>query len=150
MDRIGLSAARKTVDLDTNFALARLRLGQIYEQNARYREAISELLRARELARDSTEVAAALGHAYAVSRRKDEVLRLLEELQMQDRKYVSAYFIANVYLGLGDKDRTLAWLDKAYQDRSGWLVFLEIEPRFDNVRSEPRFTALLHSIGLAN
>ena len=141
---------RKTVDLDTNFALARLRLGQIYALKARYHEANAEILRASELARDSTEVAAALGHAYAVSGRKDEALRQLEELQRPDRKYVSAYFIANVYLGLGDKDQTFAWLDKAYQDRSGWLVFLGVEPRFDSVRSDPRFTRLLHGIGLAN
>ena len=67
---------------------------------------------------------------------------------MSKRRYISPYLFAVVYVGLGDKDQAFAWLDKAYQDRSFWLIWLKFEPRFDSVRDDPRFQDLLRRIGL--
>ena len=73
----------------------------------------------------------------------------IEKLQEISRKrYASAYGIALVHMGLGEKDQALRWLEKAYQERSYWLVHLNVDPRFDGLRSDPRFADLVQRIGL--
>jgi len=67
---------------------------------------------------------------------------------MSKRRYISPYLFAVVYVGLGDKDQAFAWMEKAYQDRSFWLIWLKVEPRFDSLRDDPRFVNLLRRIGL--
>ncbi len=67
---------------------------------------------------------------------------------MSKRRYISPYLFAVVYVGLGDKEQAFAWLEKAYQDRSFWLIWLKVEPRFDSLRDDPRFQDLLRRIGL--
>ena len=92
---------------------------------------------------------AALAHAYAVSGQRSKALQTLNELQaMSKRGYVSSFDIAVVYLGLGDLPKAFEWLDKAYAERSGWLVYLNQDPRFDGVRSDGRFQELLRRVGL--
>ena len=62
------------------------------------------------------------------------------------REYVSPYSIALVYAGLGERDQVLSWLERAYDDRTHWLVFLRVEPMFDSVREDCRFERLLTRI----
>jgi len=57
-------------------------------------------------------------------------------------------WIALVYTGLGDKDKAFEWLENAYNERNHWLIWIKVEPRFDSLRSDPRFTDLLRRIGL--
>ena len=64
------------------------------------------------------------------------------------QKYVSPYFIALVYVGLGEKDQAFAWLEKAYQERHPYLILIKVEPVFDVLRSDPRFQDLVQRIGL--
>ncbi len=67
---------------------------------------------------------------------------------MSKHRYVSPYLFALVYAGLGDKDQTFAQLEKAFQDRSFFLIWLKVEPQFDSLRDDPRFQDLLRRIGL--
>ena len=143
-----IEQCRTTLDMDPSFFPARVTLGLAYEQKGLYEEAIAQFQDAlnnygRDLAMES------LGHAYALSGKRSESLALIEELMKQSaRRYVSPHSIANIYLGLGEKDETFIWLDKAYQDRTPWMVFIKIDPRFDSVRSDSRYAELLKRIGL--
>jgi hypothetical protein len=69
---------------------------------------------------------------------------------LSTHRYVASYHIALIYTGLGEKDQAFQWLEKAYQERSDLLVYLKVEPMFDRLRSDPRFTNLLHRMGLDN
>ena len=64
-------------------------------------------------------------------------------LETSKQKYVSAYHLAAIYVGLKDKDQAFIWLNKAFQDRADWMVNLKVDPRFDSIRSDPRFAELL-------
>src|SRR5262249_39061655 len=91
----------------------------------------------------------ALGYVYAVSGRKEEAQRVLEELrEMSKRRYISAYTIAIVYAGLGEADPAFEWLSKAYEERAQSLIFLKVNPRLHSLRSDPRFADLVRRIGL--
>jgi hypothetical protein len=91
-----------------------------------------------------------MGHALAVSGKRSEAQRVLDELKgMSKQRYVPPYNIAIVYVGLGEKQQALAWLEKAYEDRDVRLVFLNVEPKWDALRAEERFTDLIRRMGLA-
>ena len=92
---------------------------------------------------------ATLGHAYAVAGKRAEASKVLADLQSQSKeRYVSPYFIALIYTGLGDKDQAFAWLNKAYEERHPYVNHLDVEPVFDTLRSDPRFEDLLRRVGL--
>lgn len=139
---------RNVVELDPDFVPAHLALGQAYEQKKLFREAISELEGAVRLSGGSPVYMAALAHAYGISGRKGDTLRLIDDLtKLGSRKYVASFDMAIAWLGLGDKERALAALERAVKDRSPRLLFLIIEPRFDPLRSDPRFEALVKRVG---
>ncbi|HEY6118514.1 MAG TPA: protein kinase [Pyrinomonadaceae bacterium] len=140
---------RKGIELDSNLSWAHLWIGQVYVQQARYDEAFNEINRAISLSEGNVRGIATLGHAYAVSGKRSEALKVLAQLQEQAKqKYVSAYFIALIYSGLNEKDQAFAWLEKAYEERHPYLILIKSEPVFDNLRSDPRFQALLRRVGL--
>ncbi len=141
---------RKTLDLDQDFLLAHLFLGQAYELKAMYAEAMAEFQKAIALSRGAPPNVAALGHLYAVSGKRDAARKVLEELkESSKRRFVPSYEIAVVYAGLGEKDQAFGWLQKAFEQRdSGWLVDLRVDPRFDLLRSDPRFADLVRRVGL--
>ena len=142
---------RNVLVMDPNFSVAHFALGLAYEQNEIYEEAIAELRKAISLSGGITVMIGALGYSYAVSGRRDKAKKVLEELrELSQRRYVSPYSIATIYVGLGDKDQAFEWLQKAYQDRSAWLIHLhlKVDPRLDSLRSDPRFIALLKKMGL--
>ena len=68
---------------------------------------------------------------------------------MSKQRYVSAYDFAVIHAGFGDQDETLAWLNRAYEERSTWLAMIKADPRFDLFHGEPRFDDLLSKLGLA-
>jgi adenylate cyclase len=85
-----------------------------------------------------------LGHAYATSGKQGEAQKILGELsEMSKQAYVSPYDLAILYVGFGDKDRAFEQLNKAYEDRAGWIIYLKVEPIFDPLRSDPRFAELV-------
>ena len=90
-----------------------------------------------------------LGHAYALSGRRQEAEQQLSKLrEMEKKKYVPALYTAFTYAGLNDKDQALAWLQKASDERSDYMIYLKVEPSLDNLRSDPRFPQLLRRMGL--
>jgi tetratricopeptide (TPR) repeat protein len=140
---------QKTINLDPHFFVAYSCLGQAYEQKKMYPQAIETFQKGMNLAGRHPELVASLGHAYALSGERDKANQALAELrELSKRRYVSPYSLAVVYAGLGDKDQTFAWLDKAYQDRSFFLIWLKVEPLFDSLRDDSRFQDLLRRVGL--
>ena len=146
-----LEAARETVALDRNFAGGHGWLGVVLEQKNQHAEAIAELEEAVRLFGRNTEAVAALAHTYAVSGRRSEALGIIEELKTKwpGQGYEPEVNIAIVDVGLGRNDEAIEWLEKAYKIRSFWLLQLglKVDPRWDPLRSDPRFADLLKRIG---
>lgn len=138
-----------TLEVGDNY-YAHYYLGQAYEQKGRYDEGIAELKKAIAMSKASTEATAALGHAYAISGRNDEAQKILEEIQESSKNhYASLGYQALIYAGLGDKEKAFEWLQKAADERAGWLIYLNTDPRYDILRSDPRFQQLQQRVGLA-
>ena len=139
----------KTLDMESNFALGHFFLGLAYEQKAMFPEAIAEFRKAVSISGGSPVYVASLGHAYAASGKRAEAQNALDELnKLSERRYVPAYEIAAIYVGLGDKDQAFTWLEKAYEERGGWIVYLKVDPRLDGIHSDSRFRNLLRRVGL--
>jgi len=139
---------RRAIGVESKLHWTRLMLGCVYEQQGKFTEAIAEFNQAR-LINDNPQVLASLGHAYALSGQRLETQKVLAELQdTARRKYVSPYDLATIYAGLGEREQALAWLEKAYEERSGWLwLWLKVDPKFDGLRADERFRKLLQRIG---
>ena len=141
----------KALELDPKFVQAHLWFGRPYLQKGMYDEAINEVKRAVELSGESTISLAVLGHAYACAGRRDEALRIVGKLKERARKqYLPSYWIGLIYTGLQEKDNAFEWLERAFQERSSWLVWIKVEPRFDVLRSDQRFDSLLKRMKLFN
>jgi tetratricopeptide (TPR) repeat protein len=144
-----ITLAQEGVRLNPKNAWAHIILGWSYEQKSMIDEAIIEFQGALSEWRDNSLPLAGLSHAYAISGRTGEAREILEKLlEMSKLRYVPAYDIAVVYVGLGDRSRAFEWLAKAYEERSGFLVYIKCDRRFDGLRSEPQYAALLQRIGL--
>ena len=141
---------QKTLELDPNFPPAHAFLPAAYEQKGMYNRAIAEFKNAMPMSGGEQKLAmAGLGHVYAVSGKKVEAHAVLNQLkQLSSQEYVSAYSIALVYAGLGEKEQAFAWLERAYEERAFQMHDLKVEPRWDNIRSDPRFEDLLRRVGL--
>jgi TolB-like protein/DNA-binding winged helix-turn-helix (wHTH) protein/Tfp pilus assembly protein PilF len=132
-----------TLEMDPSYELPHLVVGQAYEQEGEYALAIPELRKAVDLSHAAPLMVSALAHAYARAGNKAEAEKLLAELALQSKtQYVSPYYFAIVYVGLGENEKAMDWLDKAFVDRSNGLVFMKVEPELDNLHSNPRFIAL--------
>jgi serine/threonine-protein kinase len=144
-----IEQCRAAVEMDPEFSAAHWRLAEAYIQKAMYEEAISEMERALELSGGSTYMVARLGYAYAVAGKKYEALKVLGDLSEVPRdRYVAPDSVAIIYAGLGERELAFAWLEKAFDERSSWLAFLKVEPAYDRLRDDPRFTDLLGRVGL--
>lgn len=140
---------RKGLELDPKFSWSHLWIGQAYVQKGMYKEGIEEINQAIQLSGGDIRARATLGHAYALSGRRDEALKILDELQTLSReRYVSPFFIALVYAGLGDNEKTIAWLEKALNERQPYLILMKVEPVFDRLHSHPGFQAIEKRVGL--
>jgi tetratricopeptide (TPR) repeat protein len=142
---------QKTLELDQNFPAAHHFLPAAYEQKGMYSEAIAEFKKSILITGSSESKAskAGLGHVYGLTGKKSDARTMLDELtQLSTREYVPATSIALVYAGLGEKDQAFAWLDKAYEQRAFQLQWIQLEPRWDNLRSDPRFQDLVRRIHL--
>jgi len=140
---------KKILDLDPSFQWAYLYLGIVYEHQGEFDQAITAFKRAITLAGGDLEVLADLGHAYAKAGRKSDALEVLAKLLRYSKQGNSVSCeIALVYNGLGDKRNTFQWLERALQERNNGCVSLKVGPVWNNLRSDPRFFALLKKMGL--
>jgi len=88
-----------------------------------------------------------LGHGLASAGREDDAFHILEKLQKRAKEeYVPSYWIAVIYNGFKDKEQTMAWMWKAFDERSSWLVWSRVEPRFDWLREYPEFKSLMKAM----
>ena len=139
----------KTLDLGRNNPLALSRLGWSYLQKGMITEAISYMQQAVTLSPYNPEPTWMLGHAYAVAGKTAEARQILDDLhRLAENQYILPYGFAFVHVGLGENDAALEWLEKAFQDRNSWMPFLQVEPRLDPLRSDPRFQDLLRRMNL--
>ena len=124
-------------------------LGRAYLQKASYPEATAEFRKALQLSDGDTNDLAALGLALAASHQPAEARKILDQLKERSQQtYVQPMWLAVIYIALGEKDQAFDWMQKAYEDRSAWLVYLKVDPLFDSVRQDARFTDLMRRVGL--
>lgn len=124
-------------------------LGRAYGQMGKHAEAIAALQTAVEKSGAPNPMLATLGYALARGGKREEALQVLGKLEERAKsRYVAAIDFAVLYAGLGDADHAFDWLDKAYLERSTWLVHIQWDDRFADLRSDPRFAALVRRIGL--
>jgi tetratricopeptide (TPR) repeat protein len=115
-----------------------------------YAEAIAAFEQALQLSREQ-EALPALAHAYALAGRAEEARIILNEMTKDNiGRYVASPMIARIYLGMGEFETALDWLQKGLEERSYWMVFLKEDPVYDPIRSHPRFGKLLKLMGLAS
>jgi Tfp pilus assembly protein PilF len=139
-------ASQKTLELDSDFAVAHMIIALSYVQKKMYDEGISELQKAKA----NPDSRALLAYAYAAAEKQSEARKILSELaQLSKQKYVSPFPIAVVYTALEDNDRAFEALEKAYAERSWAMGMLEVFPAFDRLRSDPRFAVLLRRVNSA-
>ena len=144
-----IAASQKAIDVDPAFFAARRYLGQSLAQKSKYDQAIAEFQRAVASSGGSPLIRAELAHTLALAGKKDDAQKILAELkQLAGERYFSPYHIAMVYSGLGNKDETFNSLERALQERTDYLVFLNVDPRFDWLHNDSRFASLQQRVGL--
>ena len=138
---------KRAVDLDPNFMMTHIWFGRPYLEKGMFTEAISELEVGVKLSGKSTLALAMLGHGLASAGRGDEAMQILDTLKERAKKqYVPSYWIAVIYNGFKDKEQVLDWMKKAYAERSSWLVWTNVEPRFAWLKNDSDVVELLKAM----
>jgi|GEM_PF-210548 len=140
---------RKSLELDPHFFIAyHVRL-RAYEQKKMYAEAVADCQEWLKVFHDDPQALASLGHIYATMGKRREAEEILNKLQgLSKQRYFSPYWFAVVYAGLGDNDHAFQYLEKAFEDRFFLMIWINSDPRFDNLRADPRFGELVQRVGL--
>ena len=140
---------REAEELDPNFILVHSEIARVYSQTGRLDLAISEAQKAAELSNQLPRFVAEVACALALSGQPSKAREILHELKRRSmQRYVSPYDLALIYTALNDKDAAFNSLEGAYRERSAWLPWLNRDPRWDALRSDPRFESLVERIGL--
>jgi len=140
---------REALDLDPTFGGAHVMLGRVYVAKGLPDRAVKELERAKGLLGPRPDVITPTAYVLARAGRRREALATLGELQRISKpRDPSPFRIAYVHIGLRDKDRAFEWLQQAVEARDWQMGMLKVEPAFDDLRSDPRFAALVERLGL--
>jgi tetratricopeptide (TPR) repeat protein len=145
-----LRGVMRVLEVEPHLPLAHLTLGWVQLLTGEAEQGVATLEKGLALSPDNTLYLAQVGQAYGMVGRTDEgraVLRRLEELSRQ--RYVSPYHMAYVHTGLGDKERAMDWLERAYRERAGGIFGVKGSFLFTSLRGHPRFDALLEKMNLA-
>ena len=144
-----INTYRKILELDPDFLLAHRRLGQVYVEKQMYGQAIAEYEVCLSYSREDAETLGLLGHAYGLSGAGERARSVINDLlELSKSRYIPAYLIALVHIGLGDVEPAFAWLDKAVEERYGFLTYLNVSPVFDPLRHDERLQGLAARVGL--
>jgi len=135
---------QSVLEMKKDFPLAHLWLGRSYQQIGKYNDALGEFQQVEDAFHGWAVSLAAVGFINGVTGRKAEALKVLEALdELSKKRFVTSYGVALVYAGLGQKDQAFVWMNKAFDERSHWLVWLKRDPRWDGLRSDARFAQLV-------
>jgi TolB-like protein/Tfp pilus assembly protein PilF len=146
-----IAQMRKTIEIDSRFYLAHFNLGQPLQLKGQLADAIAEYRKAVELDDDPFALAL-LGQAYARAGQRDEAQKILARLTEEAKsRYVSAYGVALMFIGLGDKEQAMDALERAFREGAGNdIISIKVDPMLDDLRGEPRFEALAQKIFAQN
>jgi TolB-like protein/Flp pilus assembly protein TadD len=144
-----IEQGRKALELEPRFDFAHWIVGLALAQQGKMDEAIAALNQAVLLTGGGLTHEAHLGYAYALAGKREEAGQIIADLQeIAKERYVSAYYFAIIYLGLDEREQIFHWLKRAFEERSGFLAFIKVEPMFDPLRSDETFLDLLGRMGL--
>ncbi len=145
-----IDECNKALEMDKYSTFAWRNIGLSFLQQGKFEEAISALGKAVTFSSGGLAFESHLGFAYGLAGKHTEAAEVLKNLEdIAKERYVSAYNFAMIYLGLGEHDKAIEWLEKAYKERSGFMPFLKVEPMVDGLRGDARFQGLLQRIGLS-
>ena len=144
-----IEQGKKSLELDPDFAVAHYTLGRAYTEKGMFADAIGELERSVALSHGSPLFLAELGRAYAADGNKTKTREILVSLKaVAKHRNIPPETFAILHAALGEKDQALAWLEKAFQNRSNYIVSLKTVPSVDSLRDDPLFVDLLRRAGL--
>jgi eukaryotic-like serine/threonine-protein kinase len=144
-----IEQSRKTLELNPDMIWAQYVLGVSFIKDSKPAKTIEEFQKSASFSDLHPLTAAVLGAAYARQGEADKMEEILSHLLERARHgYIMPFYIAIVYLGLGQNDKTFEWLEKACEERNFWLIFLKADPMYDSVRSDRRFLDLLRKMNL--
>ena len=139
---------RKVLELNPSYSLATSFLAEAYVQKGDFALAIATVERLQQSLQDPLTLPI-MGYVLAKSGEHQKARDILKELEKQaKREYVPSLNFAQIYAGLGDNEQALVWLNKACDERSVWMTFLKVDPKFDPLRTDTRFQDLLRRVGL--
>ena len=142
-----LEELRKSALIEAKSFIPHLFLGYVFCAVGDHERAIESFETARKMSGENLTALARLGFAYARGGRTSEAIAILSRLREESkRRYIPAHHFAFLHLGMGDKDAFFAAMDKAWQQRSDYLPYLNVEPPFDSMRDDPRFQDLLRRL----
>jgi TolB-like protein/Tfp pilus assembly protein PilF len=140
---------RRTVELEPSYPVTHWILGLAYRKTEHYEMAIAEGENGVALSGGSPLMRAALAHTYGTANKTKDALETLESLTtLAKQKYVAPYFLAGIHIGIGENDHALEYLERAFEEKSHWLIYLHVDPSMDTLRDDPHFEDLLHRVGL--
>ena len=146
-----MASMQKALELDPSFSDASLVLARAYLAQGMYQRAIAELQKALTFNETETLLLGALAHVYARAGQREEALKLVGELkriEAEERRFVAPFGIIWAYAGLGDKDQAFALLERAAEEHRDRIVWLNVDPLLEPLRSDPRFHDLVRRVGL--
>ena len=140
---------RRTFELDPNYPVANWVLGLVLRKMGRFDEGIAEGEKGVRASGGSPLIRASLAQSFGAAGKTKEARKILDDLTiLAKQKYVAPYFLAGIYVGLGDEQRAMESLEKSYEEHSHWLIYLHMDPGMDGLRSNLRFQELLRRVGL--
>jgi serine/threonine-protein kinase len=139
------------IDLEPHFPLPYKVLGDSYTEKGMYEDAIGAYKKAIGLIGANHIQLAYIGRSFALSGKRQEAIKIIDQLKtISNGSYVSPTSLAVIYSGLGEEEQAMDLLEESYRDRCNNLVFLNVQPAFDNLRSSSRFADLIQRMGLVN
>lgn len=146
---LALEQCDHTIEQNPHFSAAYWTLGLVQDEREDFEEAIAAFQRAVQLSPPSPRIQGALGRTFARAGKPRQAHKILEELREESkRRYVSPFELASIYFALNQLEQGFQWLTKAFQDRCFELVAIKVDPKFDSVANDPRFSALVSQLGL--
>ncbi|MEK7757740.1 MAG: tetratricopeptide repeat protein, partial [Planctomycetota bacterium] len=143
------AALARAHEADPSYASTHLARGFLHERRGDLEAAFAELTQGAEASNSEPNYVAEVAYGHAILGRREEARKLLEELMEQSaHKFVSSVSMAQVHVGLGEIDEAFVWLEKAFENREPFLPLLNVNPRWNALRGDPRFDDLLRRMGL--